>query len=72
MAEIYEEDPIVIEQSIEGWVITKCEDWRDYYESNYEQRFEEYYNYGVVNGILLTASVGLAFPYYFSCTSASS
>ena len=43
MAEIYEEDPIVIEQSIEDWVITKCEDWRDYYESNYESRFEEYY-----------------------------
>ncbi len=43
MTELYEEDPLVIEQSIEGWVITKCEDWRDYYESNYEARFEEYY-----------------------------
>ncbi|MEL0119688.1 MAG: hypothetical protein VXB01_12190 [Opitutae bacterium] len=43
MSDLYEEDPIVIEQSIEGWVITKCEDWRDYYESNYEARFEEYY-----------------------------
>ena len=43
MTELYEEDPILIEQSIEDWVIVKCEDWRDYYESNYEARFEEYY-----------------------------
>ena len=43
MSELYETDPLMIEESIEGWVITKCEDWRDYYESNYEQRFEEYY-----------------------------
>ena len=43
MSELYETDPLLIEESIEGWVITKCEDWRDYYESNYEARFEEYY-----------------------------
>ncbi len=43
MSDVYEEDPIVIEASIEDWVISKCEDWRDYYESNYEARFEEYY-----------------------------
>ena len=43
MSELYETDPLMIEESIEDWVITKCEDWRDYYESNYEQRFEEYY-----------------------------
>jgi hypothetical protein len=43
MSELYETDPIVIEESVEGWVISKCEDWRDYYESNYENRFEEYY-----------------------------
>ena len=43
MTELYEQDPLMIEESIEGWVITKCEDWRDYYESNYEARFEEYY-----------------------------
>ena len=43
MAELYEADPLMIEESIEDWVITKCEDWRDYYESNYEERFEEYY-----------------------------
>ena len=43
MAELYETDPLMVEETIEDWVITKCEDWRDYYESNYEARFEEYY-----------------------------
>jgi len=41
--EIYSPDPLMAEQSIESWVMSKCEDWRDYYESNYEQSFEEYY-----------------------------
>jgi len=43
MAEFYDNDPLMVEETIEDWVITKCEDWRDYYESNYEARFEEYY-----------------------------
>ena len=43
MDEIYEQDALMVEQSVEDWVITKCENWRDYYESNYEARFEEYY-----------------------------
>jgi hypothetical protein len=43
MDEIYESDALMMEQSVEDWVMTKCEDWRDYYESNYEARFEEYY-----------------------------
>ena len=43
MDEIYEPDALMMEQSVEDWVMTKCEDWRDYYESNYEARFEEYY-----------------------------
>ena len=41
MTELYEQDPLLVEESIEEWVMTKCEDWRDYYESNYEGRFEE-------------------------------
>ena len=41
--EIYSPDPMMIQQSLSEWVITKCESWRDYYESNYEYRFEEYY-----------------------------
>jgi hypothetical protein len=33
----------MIEESLEEWVMTKCENWRDHYESNYEAKFEEYY-----------------------------
>jgi hypothetical protein len=36
-------DVLMIEESLEDWVITKCENWRDHYESNYEHKFEEYY-----------------------------
>lgn len=36
-------DNFTIEQDIEGWVMDKCDDWRDHYEANYSQRFEEYY-----------------------------
>jgi len=43
MSELFETDPLLIEESIEDWVITKCDDWRDNYESNYADRFEEYY-----------------------------
>ena len=43
MSEIFETDPLLIEESIEDWVITKCNDWRDNYESNYSTRFDEYY-----------------------------
>lgn len=42
-AEILSLDPLMMEESIEEWVMTKCENWRDHYESNYEARFEEYY-----------------------------
>ena len=41
--EIYSPDPLMIEESLEEWVMTKCENWRNHYESNYEARFEEYY-----------------------------
>ena len=26
-----------------GWIMAKCENWRDHYESNYSEKFEEYY-----------------------------
>jgi len=29
--------------SLEGWVIHKCDQWRDHFESNYKERFDEYY-----------------------------
>lgn len=36
-------DPLMVEESLESWVMTKCENWRDYYESNYSEKFDEYY-----------------------------
>lgn len=29
--------------SLTGWVMHKCGQWRDHYESNYSERFDEYY-----------------------------
>jgi hypothetical protein len=26
-----------------GWIMAKCEQWRDHYESNYAEKFDEYY-----------------------------
>ena len=43
MSELYDNDPLMIQESLEDWVITKCDDWRDHYESNYSYRFDEYY-----------------------------
>ena len=43
MAEEYTLDPLLAQESIEAWVMHKCESWRDYYESNYEEDFDEYY-----------------------------
>jgi len=30
-------------QTLEDWVMTKCEDWRKHYENNYEAKHDEYY-----------------------------
>ena len=40
---LYDLDPLMIEGNLEDWVMDKCEDWRDHFESNYEQKFDEYY-----------------------------
>ena len=34
--ELFSPDPLMMEESLEEWVMTKCENWRDHYESNYE------------------------------------
>lgn len=38
----YEQD-FAKEGSLEGWVINKCNTWRDHYEANYQEKFDEYY-----------------------------
>jgi len=37
------EEQFGIEETLESWVMSKCRDWRDHYETNYEQKFDEYY-----------------------------
>jgi hypothetical protein len=29
--------------SLESWVINKCDQWRNHYEGNYKEKFDEYY-----------------------------
>jgi hypothetical protein len=40
---IEDKDNFAVEQDLEDWVINKCDGWRDHYEANYSQKFEEYY-----------------------------
>ena len=37
------EEKDYVELKLEDWVLSKCEDWRDHYENNYEQKHEEYF-----------------------------
>lgn len=30
-------------QGLEDWILSKCEEWRDHYDSNYESKHEEYF-----------------------------
>tara|TARA_B100000214_G_scaffold213417_1_gene155082 strand:+ start:5103 stop:7217 length:2115 start_codon:yes stop_codon:yes gene_type:complete len=36
-------ETLMSEQSLEEWVMHKCNEWRDHYESTYSQKFDEYY-----------------------------
>jgi len=38
-----EDEPIIIEESLEDWVMNNCNKWRDHFEANYSQKFDEYY-----------------------------
>ena len=39
-----EYDDYVNEQNnAEGWIMSKCDQWRDHYDSNYREKFDEYY-----------------------------
>jgi hypothetical protein len=41
--ELYSPDPLMSGETIEDWVMHKVENWRDYFESNHEEDFDEYY-----------------------------
>jgi len=32
-----------LSNTLEGWVVHKCNQWRDHFESNYQDKFDEYY-----------------------------
>ena len=38
-----DKEELTIEQSLEGWVVDKCQGWRNHFESNYAVKFDEYY-----------------------------
>jgi len=37
------EDTFTNEQSLDGWVMDKCNSWRDHFQSNYADKFDEFY-----------------------------
>jgi len=37
------DDDMIYGQTLESWVINKCDQWRDHYESNYAEIHDEYY-----------------------------
>ena len=43
MYDYNEDTDNLLAESLEDWVMYKVNDWRDYYESNYDVKFNEYY-----------------------------
>lgn len=50
MVKVYEDETsltepeaLMIEESLDEWVQHKCDTWRDHFEANYSQKFDEYY-----------------------------
>ena len=40
----YNEDTVnILDESLEDWVMYKVEDWREFFDTNYDQKFNEYY-----------------------------
>lgn len=40
--DIFDEE-LFLSDSLAGWVMERCEEWRTHYEANYESKFDEYY-----------------------------
>ena len=38
-----DKEEFTLEQDLEGWVVEKCQGWRNHFESNYAEKFDEYY-----------------------------
>ena len=37
------DDDMIKNQTLEDWVINKCDNWRDHYQTNYAETHDEYY-----------------------------
>ena len=40
---MYDEKDMMPTQTLEQWVMSKCDSWRDHYETNYSEQHDEYY-----------------------------
>ena len=54
---LYDLDPLMIEGNLEDWVMSKCEDWRDHYESTTSRSLMSTTDSGVASGIQQTRCV---------------
>lgn len=43
MEDYNEESVRFVEQDLENWVMNKVDDWREFFETNYDAKFDEYY-----------------------------
>ena len=43
MMQYGDNDTLDSEQSLENWVMYKCDTWRNHFEANYQEKFNEYY-----------------------------
>jgi len=39
----FDDEPLMMGESLEGWVQGKVDEWRDHFEANYSEKFDEYY-----------------------------
>ena len=42
------------QQNLEDWVIDKCNQWRDHYDTNYREKHKSTIVYGEVSGLVKT------------------
>lgn len=43
MADYNEESPLMVQETLQAWVMNKVEEWSDHYEANYAEKNDEYY-----------------------------
>ena len=43
MSEFDKEEPLMLQESLQEWVMSKVNEWADHYEANYAEKHDEYY-----------------------------